>query len=240
MASEEARPAYVRFDRRGVEDKARSTQEGRYIAKDVDFVLITPPFTRDVMEMKVASWLELIRSQADRGDIKREWYDQYVKALDAWRAGEELPLIGTAIKGWGVISPAQQQTLIRMMILTVEDLAAANEEGVRRIGMGGSELVSKAKTWLAQLNDKGPLTIQVAALQKKIEALESENLDLTNRCTGLREQCDVYERQAGLMANFQHLQPTGNVMPQRIIEEEEEVVVTPVQSRKVRLNLNAS
>ena len=50
LISREERPAYVRFERRPMEDKAASIREGRYVAKDVDFALVTPPYSNDCVE----------------------------------------------------------------------------------------------------------------------------------------------------------------------------------------------
>ena len=176
VADRADRPAYVRFERVAVEDKAASDAAGHYVARDVDFALVTPPYSKDIFKAKAAQWLENMRQEVRNGRIPQDWADHYEKAYKSWSNGQELPLNGTAIRGWGVISPAQQETLIRMNILTVEDLSGINDEGVRRIGMGASELKAKATAWLSQLKDKGPLTQEVAALKSE-NALLRANLE---------------------------------------------------------------
>lgn len=193
VADREGRPAFVRFERRSVEDKAATLANGRWTGKDVDFALITPPYTRDVMPMKVPQWLELLRGQLDNGQIKQQWHDDYLRAYEAFRRGEEIPLTGAPIKGWGVISPAQQETLIKMHILTVEDLAAVNDEGIRRIGMGANELRDKAKAWLAQMNDKGALTVKMADVERQNRDLSGQVQALTLQVGGLLERLSMYE-----------------------------------------------
>lgn len=168
------RPAYVRFKRIAIEDKAATLAAGHYVGKDVDFALITPPYSRDVIEVKIPQWKLNMEMDVRNERMPKKWMDDYLYAYQAWLNGQEIPLNGTPIRGWGVISPAQQETLIRMTILTVEDLAAVNDEGIRRIGMGGTDLKHKAKAWLAQLGDKGPLTIQMSALQQENENLKGE------------------------------------------------------------------
>lgn len=168
------RPAYARFERRAKEDKAASLKAGHYVAVDVDYALITPPYSKDVVELKVESWFKNMVLDVQNGRMPQSWSDQYHDAYDKFCRGEEIPLNGTAIKGWGVISPAQQATLIRYSILTVEDLAGVNDEGVRRIGMGSIELKNKAIAWLAQLRDKGPLTVEVAAVRAENETLKAQ------------------------------------------------------------------
>lgn len=167
------RPAYVRFEKVAVEDKPASLAAGHYVAKDVDFALITPPYSRDVIRIKVTQWMLNLEQDLRNSRIPEAWVTQYKDAYRSWQNGQEIPLKGTAIKGWGVISPAAQETLLRLNILTVEDLAQINDEGVRRIGMGASELKHKALAWLKQLSDKGPLTQENAALRREVETLKA-------------------------------------------------------------------
>src|ERR1043165_5334389 len=97
------RPAYVRFVRRAVEDRPASQREGKYVARDVDYALVTPPDSKDVVEVKVAQWLENLDRDSQAGRIPKEWVETYKRAHAAWKNGQELPPVGTAIRGWGVI-----------------------------------------------------------------------------------------------------------------------------------------
>jgi hypothetical protein len=169
----EDRPAYVRFERVGIEDTAETLKQGVYIARDVDMALITPPYSKDVMKYKVSAWFDILDQDMRNGRIPAEWVNNYKKQYAAFKTGQEMPLNGSPIRGWGIISPAQQDMLIKMHILTVEDLAAANDEGMKQIGLGGLDLKNKAKAWLLQLKDNGALAIQMADLQKKFATQEA-------------------------------------------------------------------
>lgn len=57
-------------------------------------------------------------------------------------------------------------------MLTVEDAAGMNEDIMRKLGMGAVEIKNKAKTWLAQLAERGPATMQIAELQRENELLK--------------------------------------------------------------------
>jgi hypothetical protein len=175
------RPAFVRFERVPMEDKAGTLKAGHYVAKDVDFALITPPYSKDVYKTKVDQWFKNLDQDAAMERIPLQWVEHYKQSYRHWKNGQEIPLTGTAIKGWGVISPAQQEMLIKVNILTVEDLAAANDEGLRAIGMGSIDLKNKASAWLTQLQDKGPLTIEVAALKNQNAQLQSTVESLTTK-----------------------------------------------------------
>lgn len=184
LISREERPAYVRFERRPMEDKAASIREGRYVAKDVDFALVTPPYSKDCVEYKVEQWLINMDRNVRDGRIPEKWAEQWKAAYHSWKNGQEMPLSGTPIKGWGVLSPAQQATLIAMNCLTVEDLAIINDEGLHRIGMGAVELRDKAKNWLASVKDHGAVTVQLAAM-------EQENRNLSATVESLKAQVDA-------------------------------------------------
>lgn len=180
MVETKERPPLARFERRGVEDRALSAEKDRYMERDEDFALITPPGSRDIFVTTVKEWFDEMKRQVREQRLPEEWYERYQKQYAAWKVGEELPLDGSPIKTWGVISPAQQKNLITLNILTVEDLARLNDEGMRRIGMGAVDLRNKAIAWLKQLDDKGGLTIAHAALKAENEALKTQ-LDLLSK-----------------------------------------------------------
>lgn len=181
---------YVRFERIAVEDAAATREAGHYVARDVDMANITPPYSKDVMKYKVANWLEQLKVDAINARIPGEWVDKYKAAYEAWKRGQELPLDGFPIKGWGICSPAQQETLIKLHILTVEQLAAVNDEGLRRIGMGAVDLKNKAVAWLKQLDKAGKPAIEMAALKRENETLQASVSSLENRVSELTTLID--------------------------------------------------
>jgi len=205
MIDRKDRPAYVRFERRAIEDKLASQREGRYVSKDVDFALVTPPYSRDVFEQVAGDWLKQMEQEVRNRRLPQEWYERYVQTYERWKKGEEMPLDGTPVKGWGMISPAQQKNLIALNILTVEDLAGVNDEGCRRIGMGASELRDKAKAWLSQTKDKGPLTMENAALKAENRALKTQVESLEGKVASLTERVEALLR-GGLDPQY-HFEP---------------------------------
>jgi hypothetical protein len=173
LATREERKPFVRFERVPVEDVAASLAAKRYVAKDVDYVLVTPPYSKDVFKQKVSSWLFQLKIDESNGRIPSAWLNDWRKMYEAFQNGQEMPLSGTPIRGWGIISPAMQETLTRMNILTVESLAAINGEGMDRIGMGAVDLKNKATAWLAQLNDAGKMTMEMSAVQRENTILKA-------------------------------------------------------------------
>lgn len=185
MESKEDRPSLVMFERRPLEDRAASIAANRYVAKDVDHALITAPGTRDKYVTTVKDWMKGLDRQVREGRIPVEWKEKYLDSYERWKRGEEIPVNGTPIKGWGMISPAQQTNLIAISVVTVEDLARLNDEGMRRLGIGAADLKNKAVAWLAQLDDKGPLVQEVATLKAENASLKKQVESLTKKVEAL-------------------------------------------------------
>lgn len=170
--TKEERPAYVRFERVAVEDQEATKREGRYVARDVYYALITPAYTKDVMKYEVSSWFNKMERRVTEGRLKAEWLRSYKQQFEAFKEGHELPLNGTPILGWGVISPSWQEMLIRQGIRTVEDAAQMTEDAMRRFGMGGVEVKKKAQAALTAAKDTGKLVTENAELRAKLEISE--------------------------------------------------------------------
>lgn len=179
------RPAYIRFEKRAVEDRAASLETGTAKTKDVDFVVITPVGTKDEIPRAVKDWLPHLKEQANQGRLPQEHLVYYTRGYEMWKQGEELPLEGTPIKGWPVLSPSQQQNCISANVRTVEDLAALNGEGATRIGMGAQEMKQKAESWLKAAKDIGVVVQLNSALQVENARLKSTVAALEAKCNEL-------------------------------------------------------
>lgn len=186
LATREERPPYVRFESKTVEDKAATLAAGRYVGKDVHYAIVTPTYSKDEMPYKVDRWLEGVEKYVRDGRMNPKWLDMWKDAYQRWKNGQEIPLNGTPIRGWGLIAPSMQETLIRMNCLTVEDLAAVNDEGMKRIGMGALDLKNKAKNWLQAMKDHGPIASQMTALEQENKILKSQVETLGAQVAALR------------------------------------------------------
>lgn len=172
------RPSWVRFEVMEKEDKVKSAAAGYYVAKDVELALVTSPGTRDVFKQEVKTWFEQLGRDVAAGRIPEAWVEQYKEAYRRWKAGQEPPVNGTPLRGWLRISPAQQKMCLEMGVLTIEDLAALNDEGLRRLGMGAVQLKQTAQAELQAAKDIGPLVKENAALRQEVDTLKGslENL----------------------------------------------------------------
>lgn len=175
------RPAYVRFEKRAIEDRAASLVAGNMVTKDEDYAIITPVGSKDEIPRSVKDWLAQLKEQSQQGRIPPTFLPHYTGIYEAWKRGEELPVNGTPIKGCHFLTPAQQANCIAANVRTVEDLAAANGEAVGRLGMQGYELKNRATTWLAAAKDTG------VVVQLNI-ALRAENDTLKETVAGLNKR----------------------------------------------------
>lgn len=178
-------PSLVSFEVRPIEDRNASIEAGHYVARDVDFVLIVPPGSKDQVEQEATTWLAYIKQEARQGRYPAEWADAYERSYQAWKEGQEVPLEGTALVSWPCISPAQLKTLQGVNIRTVEQLATCNEEALRYVGMGGRSLKERAQQWLATVGSG------VGQASEKLSALETENKDLKARVAKLEADLKV-------------------------------------------------
>lgn len=184
----EDRPSYVRFERRPVEDRNASIAAGHYVTKDVDFAVVTPVGSKDQIAREAAAWLLHMETQVREERLPAAWLEKYKEAYALWRKGEEIPLHGVPIKGWQVLGPAHQSNVIAANILTVEDLAQVNDEGLRRIGMGAVEMRDKAVAWLKGAAGPGKFAQEMSAMQAQIRALTSSNEALAEQNKELKSQ----------------------------------------------------
>lgn len=185
MQANEAKPAYVVFEQRTLENRDETEKQGKFVGRVVNFALITPQGSKDRIERVADEWLEYLKDQVGADRFPRTWYDAYVSIYKDWKEGREIPLNGTPILGWQAVSTQQQDLIIAANIRTVEDLANANDTAIHAIGMGGRALVEKAKTWLETANDTGKVAAELQSLRVKNETLETQNKNLQTKITEL-------------------------------------------------------
>lgn len=181
---------YVAFETRPEEDKRASKAEGRMVFIDQHYARITPPGSRDVHYEKLPEWFSKLDVNVRTGRVMPEWVDQWKVAYEKYKKGQELPLDGTPIRGWTMITGAQQENLIALNILTVEDLATLPSEGMSRIGMGALELRRRAEAWLAQKDGVEPNAVKMASLQRENDTLKETVKALTEKVDELSKAVD--------------------------------------------------
>jgi len=167
MLPTETHKFYVDFEMRPHEDRNASIAAGHPVFVDVEYAIITMPGGSLVVDKIVTDELLYEWKHGGRGKPPSKFA---LNAYEAWKEGREAPLEGTDLRNWPGVTPAQLKTCIAANIKTVEDLATANAEGTKRLGMGGVALVQKAKAYLENANDN-KASEAISALKTEVEAL---------------------------------------------------------------------
>lgn len=197
MQALENKPAYVSFEIRAEENRQASIEQGHFVAVDVEYAVITPPGSKDRIDRKVSEWFPQLDQQVREERLPAAWAESYKAAYRAWKEGQELPVEGTALRVWPVISPAQLKMLLDLHVRSVEELALANEELIGRLGMGGRALKQKAVEWLASSKDSGKQVEEISALKVENETLKEQNLALEANMKELAKRLELLEKASG-------------------------------------------
>ena len=173
IAEMKARPPHIRFENVAVEDRDGSIAAGHPVFKEVAHVIITPIGSRDSVTKEVNEWLQQTQQQVSEDRLPASWAQNFRSAYEHWKAGEELPVNGSPIRTWPGASVSEIAACKAVHVLTVEDLAQANDETVRRLGMGGLELKKRALRFLDEAHGAGRLVAENAALKAELADVKS-------------------------------------------------------------------
>ena len=196
------RPPYIEFKILTEEDREQSIATGAYKSKDVDFVSIMPAGDRNLkVDRRVDEWLDQLTQRVKQGMGNVQHLDYFKTAYKTWKETQEIPVNGTPIKAWPVISPSQAQNILSANIRTIEDLAMANEETLTRIGMGARALKERAVAWLGAANDTGKIAEENAAMKVQLAQLVADMAEL--RATNKQLITDLEKPKRGRPFKFE-------------------------------------
>lgn len=172
------RPPIVHFEERSIEDRTASLAAGSIQMRAIDYVILSQPGSKDTVETEAVPWLdELHKNRA----FDSSWVSRVKEHYKLWKAGHEITPDGTHIRMWAAIDKGQADTLIGARILTVEDLANANEDSLRRVGIGARALQQKARAWLEAAQKTGKTAEELTLLRAKTEMQEKEIAELREK-----------------------------------------------------------
>lgn len=125
---------------------------------------------------------------------KKRWPKQY----EAFKSGQEMPLNGTPLEEWPILSRAQALTLKSFEIRTIEDVAVMNEHMIQRF-LGARQLKQKAIIYLNKAEADA-----VANRAIELEArLTQSNAEKDAQIARLNEQVGILGEQMRQMAMSQ-------------------------------------
>lgn len=163
---------HLTFFEESVEDRTLSLEAGRRISKSVDMVTVKQPGSKDDVTWEAVQWLARLPQNPN---WKPEWIDRAKLMYRQFKEGLEITQIGTHIRMWPPISKAEAETLIAAGLRTVEELAAANEQVIGRIGIGGRDMKQRAQAWLDSAAKDGRGAAELAVLRDQ-NAKQSEQI----------------------------------------------------------------
>ena len=167
---QQERPTLLRFYHEPQEDREETIKQGRVVYKDIEMVDVTPTGGNGnlIVPKIVEIWIETLEMNND------PFTELYMKQYNAWKKNEEIPEEGTPIKHWGNVTEAQKKNILSASIRTVEDLAAANEGALSKIGTGARSLQEKARAYLLASESSGKIVEENSALKANVEDMKKE------------------------------------------------------------------
>lgn len=156
---------FVSFYTKPVLNPIKSTEAGRQVFDEVDYIRIVTP----------GSLLSIIDTPVDTGNYMQRFGDKY----DKWKSGQAELISGTPLESfpWLLGRVAVVAELKALGIHTVEQLATLPDSAMHNM-MGGIELRKRAAEWLDQTTGTDA---QVARMSK-------ENDDLKAQMAAMQEQ----------------------------------------------------
>ena len=187
LLQEERHGFYVDFELRPEEDREGTIRAGMPVYSDVEYAIITMPGGGLVVDKLITD--DLLHEWR-HGDNRRKPPSPFAsRAYEAWKEGLAAPVNGTDLKNWPGVTPAQLKMCQGATVRTLEDLAEANADTIKKLGMGGVALVEKAKAYLlSAVNNKSSeelaaLCVEIDAMRESIMKKDRQIEDLMDKLT---------------------------------------------------------
>ena len=178
----------VKFYIEPKQDEAASMEEGRPIFKEVEYVDIRVVGSRNGHVCRPA-----------RPDDKSRFPAHY----KAFKERVEIPLDGTPLSEWAVITRAQAEEMAFFNVKTVEQLAAMADSVAQKF-MGINSLKQKAKDWVAEAKENAP----ALKLAEELRVRDEENAEL-------RSQVEELAATVAKMVALSEVEDDEEVKPKR-------------------------
>lgn len=101
-------------------------------------------------------------------------WERFGADLDRWEKDQTLPVDGTPLEAWtSVISKAQIKACKNLGLRSVEDIATATDTIRQKLGMGASDLISKARAFLEH-HDRSQASARIARLEEQLGEMQKQ------------------------------------------------------------------
>lgn len=179
----EQMPPMTNFVTEVMEDRDATIEKKEFVGKEVDFIHVFPAGCKDRFEFEWESWKRQTQRDVQEGRFPREWMQMITAKYNAFKAGTPMPSFGTPIQGWKHASPNDVAACKSQRITTIEELASANEDTLRRLGMNARILQRKAQMFVDQQPIPTSELIKKQLLEDPSEQRAMEDLHSRDRAT---------------------------------------------------------
>lgn len=178
---QQPRLPYVQFRVEALEVK---DEDGHITYKNKYWADVVPAGGKDIVVKDAEEWISQLRNKGEtRGPFDanaseyRVWHEHFSKLFAQYKAGEEMTVSGTPLRAILAFTKAEIAQAEGVRIYSLENLAAANEEEMRNMGIGARAMKDKA-TQLLSSKGANHLAEENSALRVKLEALEARIEDM--------------------------------------------------------------
>ena len=124
--------------------------------------------------------------------IQARW-DIISPAYEAWKAGQEMPLVGTPLAAWSTLSAQQVEALRQAGFKSIEQVAEASEGHLMAIRLPNSAIFREtARQWIKS-QDSAAKEQRIADLEAKIAAMSDMMAEQAARAAAEVEADDDQE-----------------------------------------------
>jgi hypothetical protein len=153
---------YVAFSTEAMESPIKTKETGRPVFDDVEMIEIRIPGDDKT----------IIKNQ-----VSDEYRERFPDEYAAFKSSTTLATTGTPLEHWAALTKSQVASLKFSHIQTVEDVASISDANLTQLGMGGNELRTKAKAFVAAATDTAFVEKQAAELNEvkaQMKAMQEE------------------------------------------------------------------
>jgi len=179
---------YIEFTTEPKLNAEKTAAKGHNVYDDVDYVVWTKRGSNGMQNRMTVPRCK--RAAPEIWGLADKMYDR-------WRETREMPVEGTALAMWPLISPAQVMNLQFLNLRTVEDVAGMTDSDCDRVGMGARGLRDQAQSWLKTSADVGKSAVEMAEMAAEVRALRAERNELITRMREMKGEIDAMKPKRG-------------------------------------------
>ena len=164
----------TKFNRRKTEEARKVDASAAEVHDDVEMISIRFPGGKDSFDAPAHSQCSQTKDGSSMGGFIT-YAQKFHKHYDYWKehGGDQL-LVGTPIERAPFLSKGEVASLQSLKILTIEQLAQADDKAAKRIGPHAHDRIEKAQEYVAANSDKTDLVSELEAMKAEIARLKGE------------------------------------------------------------------